>query len=261
MERLDIYLKKNNYFETRNKARQEIEKGNVLVNDKVITKASFLVDENDKVEITDNINVYVSRGALKLKKALDEFSIDVKDKVVLDIGASTGGFTDVCLKKGVKRVYAVDVGEGQLHQSLVNDKRVINIEKTNFKDVNIKEYQEYNIDLIVCDVSFISITKMFKNISLLMNENTDFIGLIKPQFECEKKFHSKNGLVKDKKVHLSILNRIQSEANNEGLYIQNLILSPIRGEKSGNVEYLAWFKTFKNKISSAKIVNLIDKIS
>lgn len=251
-ERLDVYLVNKGYYETRNKAQSAILAGDILVDNKIVDKVSFKVDETNLVSTCKNSLPYVSRGGLKLEKALEVFNIDVKDKTCIDIGSSTGGFTDCLLQNGANKVYAVDVGTNQLAEKLKNDKRVVARENTNFRTINTKEYKDLNLEIATCDVSFISLTYIFENVSKILNETGCFIALIKPQFETEKKEHNKNGVVNDKKVHLKVIENLIHSASNSNLYLNKLDYSPIRGEKSGNIEYISLFSF------NPKNVNLID---
>ena len=192
-ERLDVFLVKAGFYETRNKAQNAIESNDIKVDDKIINSSSYKVDETCKIEIISNSLPYVSRGGLKLEKALKVFKVDLKDKTILDIGASTGGFSDCSLQNGAKKVYALDVGENQLHESLKNNNKIISLEKTNFRNIDIEQFKNYHIDVIVVDVSFISLSYIFENASKIMDEDKCMICLIKPQFETAKKEHNKNG--------------------------------------------------------------------
>ncbi len=234
--RLDLYLFNNNYFESRNKAKSEIEKGNVSVNGKVVTKSSFEVGDNDQISISDNVCPYVSRGGYKLEYAIKEFNLDFKDKIVLDIGASTGGFTDCSLQHGAKLVYSVDVGSNQLHQKLKDDKRVISMENTNILDA--KDIP--TTDFVVMDVSFVSIEYLLPGIEKHINDNNSFICLIKPQFEVGK-INMKNGIVKDRNSYLKVLENVNEALESFNLGISKITLSPILGG-SGNKEFLALIK-------------------
>lgn len=249
-ERLDVFLVKNGFYETRNKAQNAIESNDVKVDQKIINSSSYKVDENNKIEIVSNSLPYVSRGGLKLEKALNVFKIDLKDKIVLDIGASTGGFTDCSLQNGAKKVYALDVGENQLHDSLKNNIKVISLEKTNFRTINIEEYKKYNIDIIVVDVSFISLSYIFENASKILDQDKYMICLIKPQFETNKKEHNKNGVVNNPKTHLQVIKNVMEYANKFGLHINKLDYSPIKGDKSGNIEYIGLFSFDKIDVSN-----------
>ncbi|MGM9968985.1 MAG: TlyA family RNA methyltransferase [Anaeroplasma sp.] len=234
MIRLDQYLVEKKFFETRSKAKVAIEAGNISVNEKQILKASFLVDENDNVKIIGQICPYVSRGGYKLEAAIKEFRLDFNDKIIVDIGASTGGFTDCALQNGAKRVYAIDVGTDQLAEKLLLDKRVISLEQTNILDI---EYFPEAIDYFVMDVSFVSICHLLPGISKFIDDNNCLVCLIKPQFEVGKKY-LKNGIVKDRNMHIKVINNIIEELKKYGLKISKLIPSPILGG-SGNKEFLA----------------------
>ena len=251
-ERLDVYLVNNGFYETRNKAQTAITNGDILVDNKIIDKVSFKVDETNLVCVSKNSLPYVSRGGLKLEKAITAFNIDINNKNCLDIGSSTGGFSDCLLQNNAKLVCALDVGSNQLVDKIKNDKRVIVRENTNFRTINIDEYKSFNFNIITCDVSFISLTYIFENVSKILDKSGYFIALIKPQFETEKKEHNKNGVVNDKKIHLKVIENIIRSANNSNLYLNKLDYSPIRGEKSGNIEYISLFSF------SPKNINLID---
>ncbi|MCR5113654.1 MAG: TlyA family RNA methyltransferase [Acholeplasmatales bacterium] len=250
--RLDLYLTEKGYFESRNKAKAEIEAGNIKVNDKVITKSSFDVSDNDKIELSDDVMPYVSRGGYKLEAAIKTFNLDFKDKVVLDIGASTGGFTDCSLQNGAKLVYAVDVGSNQLHDKLKNDKRVISYEETNILEFN----EDLKPDFIVMDVSFVSIEYLLPGIQKFITEDNSFVCLIKPQFEIGK-MHVKNGIVKDKSLYVHILENIDNALREYNLGIEKLILSPILGG-SGNREFIALIK--KNEKTKINYVSFVGSV-
>lgn len=228
--RLDLYLTNNGFFDSRNKAQDEIKKGNIEVDGKVILKPNFdVIKPNIKVL---NQMPYVSRGGYKLEEAIKAFNLDFKDKVVLDIGASTGGFTDCALLNGARLVYSVDVGSNQLALKLRNDKRVISYENTNILDLKL----DINPDILVMDVSFVSIEHLIDGIKRFLNQNNYLIALIKPQFEVGKMINK--GVIKDKKVHIDVLNMVSTYLNNNGLYINKLTVSPIKGG-SGNIEFLS----------------------
>lgn len=258
--RLDNYLVINNYFSTRNKAQQAIKSHRIKVNNIVITKSGFEIKENDNIDIEKVEYEFVSRGGYKLLKAINEFNLDFKDKVVIDLGASTGGFSDCAIQFGAKKVYAIDVGTDQLAEILKNNPKIISIENTNVKDLNVNIYND--IDFIVMDLSFISIAKLINILDQLMfNQNIYLIVLIKPQFETENKNINKNGLVKDKEVHIKIIDKIIDLFCKNNIYINNLSYSPIRGEKSGNIEYLAMFSknNIKLELNIKEIVDLAYK--
>lgn len=258
--RLDNYLVENGYFETRNKAQQAIKSNRIKVNNKLVTKTGFNINFNDKVDIEKIDYEFVSRGGYKLLKAIKEFNLNFKDKVIMDLGASTGGFTDCAIQFGAKKVYAIDVGSNQLAPILHNNPKIISIENKNVKDLEVDEYKD--IDYIVMDLSFISITKLLDILdNLLYNDKILLIALIKPQFEAENRNINKNGLVKDKKIHINILNKIITSFYDKGMYLNNLSFSPIKGEKSGNIEYLALISKNKSDLifDIAKIVDLAYK--
>ena len=250
--RLDLYLVEKGFFKSRSKAKSEIEASSVLVNNKIITKSSYEVLDTDIITINDLSCPYVSRGGLKLEGAINEFYLDFKDKVVVDIGASTGGFTDCALKHGAKKVFAVDVGTNQLDESLRNDPRVISYEQTNIKDIT--SFGE-KIDYLVMDVSFVSIKHLLKEISAHITDDNELVCLIKPQFEVGK-VHMKNGIVKDRTVHINVIESIVEELKLYGLGIEKLCVSPILGG-SGNKEFLSLIK--RNVKTNINIVEVLRK--
>ena len=235
--RLDLYLTEQKLTESRTKAKSLIEGSLVMVNDKIITKCSFDVSDTDTVKIIGDNCPYVSRGGLKLEAAINTFNLDFKDKVILDIGASTGGFTDCSLQHGAKLVYAVDVGSNQLHHTLLDNPKVVSMEKTNVKD--LKELPN-KIDYVVMDVSFVSVEYLLPFIYKFIKEAEGFVLLIKPQFELGH-IKLKNGVVKDSKTHLRVIENIKKELNKYNLGIYNLAPSPILGG-DGNKEFLAFVK-------------------
>lgn len=258
-KRLDVFLVEKGYYETRNKAQGAIESNDVKVNGNLVNSSSFKVEDDCKIEIVSNSLPYVSRGGLKLEKALAVFDVSLKDSIVLDIGASTGGFSDCSLKNGAKKVYALDVGENQLHESLKNNDKVISLEKTNFRNINIEEFKNYKIDTIVIDVSFISLSYIFENASKIIDKDKSIIALIKPQFETTRKEHNKNGVVNNPKMHFEVIKNVIGYANKYELYLNKLDSSPIRGDKSGNIEYIALFTFNKSNISNETIKDIINK--
>ncbi len=239
--RLDLFLQSKGFSESREKAKQLILGNCVYVNERAATKPSLKVTELDKIEVKNNFE-YVSRGASKLEKAVNYFRISLNNAVAADIGASTGGFTDYLIKNHAKKVYAVDVGHGQLHESLKNDKRVINLEGINFRYADTSIIDD-EIDVITADVSFISLQFILPKIAEISRDNTDIIVLIKPQFEAGRENIGKKGVVKDKKVHIQVLNKIQSYCSENGLIFTDVTFSPIRGG-DGNIEYLGHIKKF-----------------
>lgn len=245
-ERLDKYLTDLGYFETKSKAAAAILAGHVKINDEYITKAGFQINPAKEYEIVVKSMPYVSRGGFKLKKALDTFPVKVDGRICLDAGASTGGFTDCLLQNGAKFVYAADVGYGQLDWKIRSDARVKPIERTNLKNcafADIYTKDEPIADLLVSDMSFISLTKVLPNLKTLLNPNFhEMILLIKPQFEAGKEKVEKGGVVRDKKVHQEVIQNVINCAKDLGYKINDLTYSAIKGP-SGNIEYLIWIST------------------
>ena len=235
--RLDVYLVEKGLFTTRNKAQSAIKDNAISINGKIISKPNYDVSEFDKVTIVKESNPYVSRGGFKLEKAIKEFNLDFKDKVILDIGSSTGGFTDCSLKHGAKLVYSVDVGTDQLDKSLLNRDDVVVYEQTNILDV----YElPHHIDFMVMDVSFVSIEVILPAVDRFLDDTNGFVCLIKPQFEVGK-VHMKNGIVKDRNTHIKVIENVRDVLKQYNMGILKLIPSPILGG-SGNKEFLAYIK-------------------
>ncbi|MCF6096694.1 TlyA family RNA methyltransferase [Thermovorax subterraneus] len=255
-QRLDVLLVQRGFFPSRERAKSEIMMGNVFVNNVKVDKPGTLVDINAEIQIKEKSLPFVSRGGLKLKKALSVFPVVVKDKVALDAGASTGGFTDCLLKEGATKVYAVDVGYGQLDLSLRNDPRVINIERKNVRFLCFEDIGEL-VDIITADLSFISLSKVFEPLFKLLKEDGDFIALIKPQFEVGRE-DVKNGVVRDRKLHEKAITQVIESAKSIGLYCQGLTFSPIKGPK-GNIEFLSWFKKIPNNTSGIEIEKVVEE--
>lgn len=253
--RLDKELTQRGLVPSRSKAQELIKSNLVLCDDKVVSKSNFLVDENTKIKILENDKLkYVSRGGLKLEKAINTFNIDFSGKKVLDIGSSTGGFCDCALKAGAKHITAVDVGTNLMHKSLRNNKKIDLHEKTNFKEFDSKYFKD--IDIIVCDVSFISLRQIIDKI-YSEKIKTDIICLIKPQFECGKDIARKyKGVILNKEVHFNVINSLRNYFNNLGFFMKNLTYSPIRGG-DGNIEYLAFLTNKINKNENIDIKELI----
>ena len=222
-------------FCSREKARYYIKNGDVSVNGTVIEKPSYDISEKDGVEIRDSIG-FVGKGGLKLKKAIESFRLNFFDKTVLDVGASTGGFTDCALQNGAKKVYAVDVGHGQLDPKLASNDRVVNFEGRNILDISPENIDK--TDIVVSDVSFVSIKKILFHISNFIDEYGQIICLVKPQFEVGKK-RLKNGVVSDEKTHVEVVSDILDYAESLGLTVSGLDFSPIKGGE-GNIEFLLY---------------------
>lgn len=234
--RLDQILFDRKLAESKSKAQAMIMAGQVFVEGKVINKSGYNINPDAKIKIKDIGPEWVSRGAYKLIKALDENNIKVDNKTCMDLGASTGGFTEVLVKRNAKKVFAVDVGTNQLHEKLKKMKEIINIEKTNARYLTKDLITEF-IELLVCDVSFISLKKVILPCLNFLKKNSVIIVLIKPQFES-KKNETKKGVVKDSEVHLRICNEIQNWFENEcNCEVLKIIESPITGPK-GNKEFL-----------------------
>ena len=252
--RLDEYLVENEYFKDLEIAKRQIMVGNIIINEQKIDKPGEIIslDKIKSIRIKEKDTPYVSRGGLKLEKAIKTFNLDFKDKIVLDIGASTGGFTDCSLQNGAKFVYAVDVGTNQLDWKLRNDSRVKSIENKHINDLE-KSYLKDEIDIIVMDISFISIKKVLYKIKELLKENGFVIFLIKPQFEAERNEIEK-GIVNNLNIHKRVINEIIEEAKTYQLFLENLTVSPIKGTK-GNVEYLAKLSKKSNFSSNEEIVD------
>lgn len=254
-QRLDVYLVSNGLTKSRERAKELIDRAQVLVNGTPAKKAGQNILDTDKIEITGEQNPYVSRGGLKLEKAISSFSLSLSGKTAMDIGASTGGFTDCMLKNGVLKVYAIDVGSGQLDPILLSDSRVINLEKTNIR--YLPQESAEKVDFISIDVSFISLMQVLPAAKAFLKAGGEIAALIKPQFEAGKKALNKKGVVKDKKVHLEVVKTILSFAESVGLYAKGLTYSPVRGPE-GNIEYLALFSENaqdKSNINAETVVN------
>ena len=235
--RLDKYLCENNYFTSRNKAVYSIENGLVLVNDKVQKKVSFDVKDTDQITILGEME-YVSRGGFKLKEALTKFEINLENKKCLDIGISTGGFTDCMLKNNASQVIGIDTGTNQVHESILNNKNVTVYENTSFLDLD-KDFFKEKIDFISIDVSFISLKKIMAHLNNLF-EGVEIVALLKPQFEVGK-VYMKNGVVKSSKVHKEVLDDTILFLKDLNFKILGVIESPILGG-SGNKEFLLYIR-------------------
>lgn len=239
-KRLDVLLVEKGFFESREKAKAVIMSGCVYVNNQKADKAGASFDENVAVEVRDNRMRYVSRGGYKLEKAMEVFPISLDGKVTMDIGASTGGFTDCMLQNGAKKVYAVDVGYGQLAWKLRNDERVVNLERTNMRYVTEEQVPE-PIDFFSVDVAFISLKLILPAALGVCAENAEGVCLIKPQFEAGRENVGKNGVVRDQKVHRSVVQEIIDFCLENGFSVCGLDYSPIKGPQ-GNIEYLLYIR-------------------
>ena len=239
MARIDIELLNRNIIDTRAKAQAAIKSGVVYCNNKCITKNSFQVLETDIIEIKGELLKYVSRGGLKLEKALTEFNINLKDKIMCDIGSSTGGFSDCAIQNGIKEIYAIDVGSNQFDKTLRFNPKIHLFENTDFRNMNECVLKDVNI--VTIDVSFISVTKLISKIAMLPNCN-EIVCLIKPQFECGKENADKyKGIVLNKAIHNEVICNIINNFKEYEFISSGLTFSPIKGG-NGNIEYLLYLK-------------------
>lgn len=239
-ERLDILLVKRNLAPSREKAKAMIMEGNVFVNNQREDKAGSSFDENVPIEIHGNTLKYVSRGGLKLEKAMNEFDLTLEGDICMDIGASTGGFTDCMLQNGATKVYSVDVGYGQFAWKLRQDPRVVCMEKTNIRYVTPEDIAD-PIGFASIDVSFISLTKVLGPVKALLEDNGQIVCLIKPQFEAGREKVGKKGVVREPAVHLEVIDMVIDYALSIGFEALNLEFSPIKGPE-GNIEYLLYLQ-------------------
>ena len=235
-DRLDILLVKRGLAESREKAKAVIMSGIVYVDGQKEDKAGQTFADPANIEVRGNTLKYVSRGGLKLEKAMECFDVSVKDKVCMDIGASSGGFTDCMLQNGAKKVYAVDVGHGQLAWKLRNDTRVVVMEKTNIRYVKPEDIGE-SIDFASIDVSFISLSKVLPAAYNLLGECGEIVALIKPQFEAGREKVGKKGVVREKSTHIEVIQNCFAYAKENGFFVRELEFSPVKGPE-GNIEYL-----------------------
>lgn len=255
--RIDSYLVENKIVKSRERAKEHIKNGDVLINGKVVTKPSAEVLDSDMVEFIGSVLKYVGRGGLKLEKAVNVFGIDLSGKVCMDIGASTGGFTDCMLQNGAEYVYAVDVGHDQLDEKLCSDGRVCNLERTNFTELFPDNFEPYPSFFSV-DVSFVSLKKIIPKLSEFMKEESSAAVLIKPQFEAGKSDIGKNGIVKDKKVHFRVLKELIAFFSQNGLAVKALDYSPISGG-DGNIEYISYIVLNNGTPSVLDIKKVVDE--
>lgn len=239
-ERLDVLLVKKNLAESREKAKAVIMAGIVYVDDQKEDKAGSMFEETAKIEVRGSTLKYVSRGGLKLEKAMTHFGVTLDQKICMDVGASTGGFTDCMLQNGAVKVYSVDVGHGQLAWKLRNDPRVVCMEKTNIRYVTPEEIPD-KIQFVSIDVSFISLTKVLRPVKALMEPDGQVVCLIKPQFEAGREKVGKKGVVRERSVHLEVIRMVAAFAGSIGFEALHLEFSPIKGPE-GNIEYLLYLQ-------------------
>lgn len=237
-ERLDVLLVKQGLVASREKAKATIMAGLVFSGGQRLDKPGLELPETTQLELRGEAMPYVSRGGFKLEKALQAFPVSFKDAIVADIGASTGGFTDCALQNGANKVFAIDVGYGQLDWKLRTDPRVVCMERVNARYLEEDSLPE-KVDYVVSDVAFISVTKIFPAMLAILKDKGQVITLIKPQFEAGREHVGKKGVVKDPAVHVQVIEHVLEEAEKLGFTIKGLEFSPIRGPE-GNIEYLAW---------------------
>jgi len=252
-ERLDVLLVNNGLATSRDKAKRTIMAGLVFINGNREDKPGATFPEDVEINVKGDSCPYVSRGGLKLVKAMELYGLDLNDKVCMDIGASTGGFTDCMLKNGARKVYAIDVGYGQLDYKLRTDERVVNLEKTNVRYLDTNLIAE-KIDFISIDVSFISLKLIFSVVNGVLSDDGRIVCLVKPQFEAGRSQVGKNGIIRDKKVHGEVIENVLKYAETNGLYPLGITYSPVTGAK-GNIEYLMYL----SKVDTGAIID-IDEI-
>ncbi|WP_054636458.1 TlyA family RNA methyltransferase [Thalassobacillus sp. C254] len=236
-ERLDVLLVEQGFFESRERAKRSIMAGLVYVNDERVDKPGMKVDVQAPLRVKGELLPYVSRGGLKLEKALSSFNLDVKDKVMLDIGSSTGGFTDCALQNGAKLVYALDVGYNQLAWKLRNDERVVVMERTNFRYVTKEDFSQGAPDFATADVSFISLRLILPVLKEILQPESNVCVLIKPQFEAGRDEVGKKGIVREPSIHKKVIQDIVEFAEGIGYHPSGLDYSPVKGGE-GNIEFL-----------------------
>jgi 23S rRNA (cytidine1920-2'-O)/16S rRNA (cytidine1409-2'-O)-methyltransferase len=250
--RLDVAVFEAGYAPSREKAKAIIMAGQVYVNNQKVDKAGTEIKPDDKLEVRGATLKYVSRGGLKLEKAMQEFPISLENKICMDVGASTGGFTDCMLQNGATKVYSIDVGYGQLAWKLRTDERVVNLERTNFRYVTREQVPD-KIDFSSVDVSFISLYHILPVLNSLLADDGQAVCLIKPQFEAGKDKVGKKGVVRDLNVHLEVVEKIINLALENGFNVDGLQFSPIKGPE-GNIEYLIYLQ----KSNEPKVASSVD---
>lgn len=256
--RLDVFLHDNGYFDSREKARIAIMEGKVFVDNQKEDKPGTMIKTEANVEVKGEKLKYVSRGGYKLEKALKVFNIDLNEKVCIDIGSSTGGFTDVMLQNGAKKVYAVDCGTNQLDYRLRTCEKVVVMENTNARYITKDSFE--GIDFISVDVSFISLTKIIPVITNILKFFGKSVLLIKPQFEAGKELVEKNGVVRDEKIHKDVIENIVLFCEKNDMQVRGLDFSPIKGP-AGNIEYLLYIEkkeAIEEVYKKEKISNIVD---
>lgn len=248
-KRLDCLLFDRGLAESREKAKAMIMMGNIYVDNQKSDKPGTMLPIDTKIEIRGETMPYVSRGGLKLEKAMSVFPIQLKDKITMDIGASTGGFTDCMLQNGAKKVYSVDVGYGQLAWKLRTNPKVVNLERTNIRYITREQVPD-DVDFFSVDVSFISLCLVLPVARNLMTENAQAVCLIKPQFEAGRGKVGKKGVVRDKTVHIEVIEKIVDFVLQHGFSVLGLTFSPVKGPE-GNIEYLIYLQKAEQPVSAA----------
>ena len=256
-KRLDILLVEKNLAPSREKAKSLIMEGLVYVEDQKEDKAGMTFDEDVRIEVRGETLRYVSRGGLKLEKAINSFGVSCDGKICMDIGASTGGFTDCMLQNNAKKVYAVDVGYGQFAWKLRNDERVVCMEKTNIRYVTREDIGDV-LDLASIDVSFISLSKVLPAAAGLLRDGGEIVALIKPQFEAGREKVGKKGVVRDPKVHVEVIQNVFTYAKENGFAVKNLTYSPIKGPE-GNIEYLTYLVRSEEEFELPDIDRVVEE--
>ena len=258
-KRLDVLVYEKGLAESREKAKALIMAGVIYADNQKADKAGTVYPEDVKLELRGNKLKYVSRGGLKLEKAISSFSLDLRDKITMDIGASTGGFTDCMLQNGAKKVYSVDVGYGQLDWKLRNDERVINLERTNVRYITHEQVPD-DLDFFSVDVCFISLVLVLPAVRPFLKDEAEAVCLIKPQFEAGKGKVGKNGVVRDKQIHREVIEKIYDFCLENGFSVLDMDYSPIKGPE-GNIEYLIYIKKSDSPVSMKEfdIADLVER--
>ncbi len=255
-KRADILLFEKGLADSREKGKRLIMEGVVFIGTQKVQKPGDLISEDEEIIVKSNPLIYVSRGGLKLEKAIEVFNLELKDKVAMDIGASTGGFTDCMLRNGATKVFAVDVGYNQLDWKLRNDNRVVVMERTNVRNVKLEDIGE-QVDFISIDVSFISLKLVLPVAKELLKDEGEIAALIKPQFEAGREKVGKKGIVREKSTHMEVLKNTIEFAKEIGLIADSLTYSPVTGA-TGNIEFLARFKKSGEPVDEVVIQNVIE---
>lgn len=258
-ERLDVLLVGRGMAPSREKAKAIIMSGNVFVEGQREDKAGTMFPDTVNIEVKGYVQKYVSRGGLKLEKAMEHFDVTLQDKVCMDVGSSTGGFTDCMLQNGAVKVYAIDVGHGQLDWKLRNDERVVCMERTNIRYVVPEDLQE-SADFSSIDVSFISLTKVLLPVFHLLTKDGEVVCLIKPQFEAGREKVGKKGVVRDPKVHEEVIEKVAEYAKSIGFAVLHLEYSPIKGPE-GNIEYLLHIKKNTENLLESAAVDIVQTVA